>query len=133
MKRKTPPNWYDVYPKGTKEGNNEEKVFKSLARNKKWKWRSLTALAKESGIKEEEVEKILYKYYKQKIVFQNPNTDTQWGYWENLPEMLEEKGESILDHDHKLRLKGIQDFIVINVNTENQEEEQEDYNSDIIF
>lgn len=125
------PNWYDVYPKGTKQGDVEEKLFKSLARNKKWKWRSINALAKETGISEEEIEKILDKYYKLKMVYQNPNSDTQWAYWSNVPDLINRPNESILNHDHNLRSKGIQDFIVINVDS--QEEFEEDYNSDIIF
>ena len=124
------PNWYDVYPRGTKQGDKEEKVFKSLARNKKWKWRSVVALAKESNVPEEEVEKILDKYYKLKVVYQNPNSDTQWAYWTNVPEMISEKTDSVLDRDHKMRIKGIQDFIVINVDSK---DDFEDSNSDLIF
>ena len=125
------PNWYDVYPKGTKQGDIEEKLFKSLARNKKWKWRSISALAKETGISEEEVEKILDKYYNLKLVYQNPKSDTQWAYWSNVPDLINKTDESILNYDHNLRTKGIQDFIVINV--ESEEEFEEDHNSDIIF
>jgi hypothetical protein len=123
-------NWYDVYPKGTIQGDVEEKLFKSLARNKKWKWRSVSAIAKESGISEEEVEKILDKYYKLNMVFQNPSSDTQWAYWTNVPDLINKPIESILSHDHKLRLKGIQDFIIINV--ENKDD-FEDENSDVVF
>lgn len=132
MEKNNIPNWYDIYPRGTKQGDIEEKIFKSLARHKKWKWRSVTALAKEAGVTEEEVEKILDKYYKLKMVYQNPNSDTQWAYWTNVPEMTSEKNDSILDHDHNLRLKGIQDFIVINVNSPD-ELEPDEHNSDIIF
>lgn len=117
------PNWYDIYPRGTKQGDKEEKVFKSLARNKKWKWRSVVALAKESNVPEEEVEKILDKYYKLKVVYQNPNSDTQWAYWTNVPEMISEKIDSVLDRDHKMRIKGIQDFIVINVDSKDDFED----------
>jgi len=124
------PNWYDIYPRGTKQGDKEERVFKSLARNKKWKWRSVVALAKESNVPEEEVEKILDKYYKLKVVYQNPNSDTQWAYWTNVPEMISEKTDSVLDRDHKMRIKGIQDFIVINVDSK---DDFEDSNSDLIF
>lgn len=125
------PNWYDVYPKGTKQGDIEEKLFKSLARNKKWKWRSVSALAKETGISEEEVEKILDKYYNLKLVYQNPKSDTQWAYWSNVPDLTNKTDESILNYDHNLRTKGIQDFIVINV--ESEEEFEQDHNSDVIF
>ena len=124
------PNWYDIYPRGTKQGDKEERVFKSLARNKKWKWRSVAALSKESNVLEEEVEKILDKYYKLKVVYQNPNSDTQWAYWTNVPEMISEKTDSVLDRDHKMRIKGIQDFIVINVDSK---DDFEDSNSDLIF
>lgn len=124
------PNWYDIYPRGTKQGDKEERVFKSLARNKKWKWRSVAALSKESSVPEEEVEKILDKYYKLKVVYQNPNSDTQWAYWTNVPEMISEKTDSVLDRDHKMRIKGIQDFIVINVDSK---DDFEDSNSDLIF
>jgi len=117
------PNWYDIYPRGTKQGDKEERVFKSLARNKKWKWRSVVALAKESNVPEEEVEKILDKYYKLKVVYQNPNSDTQWAYWTNVPEMISEKIDSVLDRDHKMRIKGIQDFIVINVDSKDDFED----------
>jgi hypothetical protein len=117
------PNWYDIYPRGTKQGDKEERVFKSLARHKKWKWRSVVALAKESNVPEEEVEKILDKYYKLKVVYQNPNSDTQWAYWTNVPEMISEKTDSVLDRDHKMRMKGSQDFIVINVDSKDDFED----------
>lgn len=123
-------NWYDVYPKGTKQGDAEEKLFKSLARNKKWKWRSVSALAKESGISEEEVEKILDKYYKLNMVLQHPHSDIRWAYWTNVPDLINKPIESILSHDHNLRSKGIQDFITINV--ENKDNFEDEYSS-VIF
>ena len=58
---KTPAHWYDVYPRGSKEGDEEQKVFTSLARNSKWVWRSVSAIAKEVGLSKERVEEILYK------------------------------------------------------------------------
>lgn len=88
---KNPPNWYDVYPKGTKDGDEEQKVFTSLARNSKWVWRSVSAISKEVNIDKARVEEILYKYFKKGMVFQNPKNEDQWGYWSNVPEMLDKK------------------------------------------
>ena len=51
---KNPANWYDVYPRNTKEGDEEAKVFTSLARSK-WKWRSVGAIAKETGLEKERI------------------------------------------------------------------------------
>ena len=37
--------WYDLYPQGTQEGNEEQQVFIALVRNKKWKnWNLNTML-----------------------------------------------------------------------------------------
>jgi len=102
---KNPPNWYDVYPKGTKEGDEEQKVFTSLARNNKWIWRSVSAISKEVNLSKERVEEILYKYFKKGMVFQNPKNEDQWGYWSNVPEMLDSKNKkSIRVEDLEKRL-----------------------------
>lgn len=102
---KNPPNWYDVYPKGTKEGDEEQKVFTSLARNNKWIWRSVSAISKEVNLSKERVEEILYKYFKKGMVFQNPKNEDQWGYWSNVPEMLDGKNKkSIRVEDLEKRL-----------------------------
>lgn len=102
---KTPPNWYDIYPRGTKEGDEEQKVFTSLARNNKWVWRSVSAIAKEVNLSKERVEEILYKYLKKNMVFQNPKNEDQWGYWSNVPEMLSNKSKrSISSEDIEKRL-----------------------------
>jgi hypothetical protein len=100
---KTPSSWYDVYPRNTKEGDEEQKLFTSLARSK-WSWRSVAALEKETGLTKEIIEKILYKYMKRNMVFQNPKNEEQWGYWSNVPEMLNKKEKSISDEDKEKRL-----------------------------
>lgn len=100
-----PPHWYNVYPQGTREGDEEQKFFTSLARNNKWNWRSVASLAKETGLTKERVEQILYKYYKKGLVFQNPKNDEQWGYWDNVPEMLTKQTKSINQEDLSNRLK----------------------------
>lgn len=105
---KTPPNWYDVYPKGSKDGDEEQKVFTSLARNSKWVWRSVSAIAKEVNLSKERVEEILFKYFKKGMVFQNPKNEDQWGYWANVPEMLyknKSKSIGLEDMEKRLNLK----------------------------
>lgn len=103
---KKPPHWYDVYPRGCKEGDEEEKVFISLSR-RSWSWRSIGAIAKETGLTKERVEEILYKYYKRGIVFQNPKNEDQWGYWDRVPEMLNQGKKSIVQEDLENRMNSV--------------------------
>jgi len=97
--------WTDVYPQGTKAGDEEQAVFIALARHPKWQWRSVSALSKESNLTKERVEEILYKYWKLGMVFQNPANEEQWGYWERVPDMVPKDKGSISDADHEDRLK----------------------------
>ena len=101
---KKPAHWFDVYPQNTKEGDEEAKVFTALARNGKWDWRSVAALAKETGLDKKRIEEILYKYMKKGIVFQNPKNDEQFGYWSNVPDMIGSDQRSIKDEDIRNRL-----------------------------
>lgn len=97
--------WTDVYPKGTKKGDEEQAIFIALARHPKWQWRSVSALSKETGLTKERVEEILYKYWKIGMVFQNPASEDQWGYWERVPDMVPTNLGSISEADHEERLK----------------------------
>lgn len=80
--------WSEVYPQGTKEGNEEQYLFigknrsSGLARHPKYDWRSVDALVKESGLPQARVEEILKKYVKMGLVIQNPKNADNWGYWE---------------------------------------------------
>lgn len=105
MKKIKPKKWTEVYPVGTKEGDEEAKVFISLARNPKYDWRSVGAIAKESNLNRKRVEEILRKYHKMGIVFQNPKNDEHWGYWERLPHLLPNKRPSISEEDKEMRIK----------------------------
>lgn len=102
--KKKPPRWIDKYPHGTIEGDEEQALFIALARHK-IPWRSVAALAKESKLTENRVEQILQKYHKLGMVFQNSNTEDQWGYWERLPELVPDIKESLVLRDHKNRIK----------------------------
>jgi hypothetical protein len=100
MSKIKPKKWIDVY-----EGDDESKFFKSLARNSKYDWRSVAAVSKESGLTKEKVERIISKYFKMNMVFQNPRNEDHWGYWERVPHMLPENKGSISDEDKKDRIK----------------------------
>jgi hypothetical protein len=106
-KSKTPPKWVNVYPQGTKEGDEEQGFFIALARNVKWQWRSTASLAKEANLSKERVDEILNKYYKKGMVFQNPLNEDQWGYWERVPEMLPKEEISITQKDHNDRINKV--------------------------
>jgi len=100
-----PKKWVNVYPQGTLEGNEEQQFFIALGRNPKYKWRSVSAIAKESGLSEKRVEEIISKYYSKGMVFQNPKNEDQWGYWERVPEMVVNK-KSISQTDKQSRIAG---------------------------
>jgi len=104
-----PPKWTEEYPHGTKEGDEELKFFIILSRNPKFQWRSVGAIAKESGLTKERVEEIINKYYKKGMVFQHPKNDDNWGYWERVPEMLPKPIKSISQKDHDDRINRITD------------------------
>ena len=99
-----PKRWTDVYPQGTAEGNEEQKAFIALARHPEYEWRSVAAVAKESGLSKQRVEEILQKYYKKGMVFQSPKNEDLWGYWERVPDMLKDDGGSITEKDHEERV-----------------------------
>ena len=104
-KIKTPPKWTDVYPQGSKQGDEEQGFFIAISRNSKWQWRSTAQIAKEANLSKERVDEILNKYWKKGMVFQNPANEDQWGYWERCPEMLPIKEDSITTNDHNDRIK----------------------------
>lgn len=104
MPKIKPKKWTEVYPAGTKEGDEESRFFRSLARHPKYEWRSTAALAKESGITQKRAEEIISKYIKMHIVIQNPKNEEHWGYWERVPHMLPESHSSVSDEDKKSRI-----------------------------
>ena len=101
-----PKEWHDVYPIGTKEGDEEFAFFVSLARNTKYVWRSTSGIASDSGLSKTRVEEIIEKYLKLYMVFQHPKNDDSWGYWERVPsDILPKKYQSLAAKDQKARMK----------------------------
>lgn len=100
-----PKKWTEVYPLGTKAGNEESKFFISLTRNTKYDWRSVAAISKESSLSKKRVEEIINKYYKLGMIIQHPKNELHWGYWERVPHMLPDQKKSISSTDKENRIK----------------------------
>lgn len=105
MKKKL-PNWYDIYPHGTQEGDEELAFFLFLSRNPKYVWRSTSSIANDTGLSKERVEEIIQKYIKLNMVYQHPKNDDNWGYWERVPvDMLPKEYQSLVSKDQNQRMK----------------------------
>jgi hypothetical protein len=101
------PKWSDIYPQGCKAGDEEQEFWIAIARHPKWQWRSIAAIAKESGLSKERVEELINKYWKKGMIFQNPQNDDQWAYWERVPNMIPGDSKSIISEDHQKRIDKI--------------------------
>lgn len=96
--------WINVYPQGTKEGDEELAVFIALTRNKQ-AWRTVAAISVETNLPAERIEEIINKYYKLNMILPHDTKDDYWGYWERIPEdNLPKKQKSILEKDHEVRM-----------------------------
>ena len=108
-KKKTPPKWIDVYPQGTKDGDEEQKFFIALARNAKWEWRTVVAIAKDAGLSPQRVEEIIQKYHKKYpgMIVQSPKNEDLWAYWERVPDMSTKDTSSVTDKDQEERISKV--------------------------
>lgn len=85
VKKIKPAKWYEIYPHGTKEGNEELLFFKAISRHPKYEYRSIQALVKETGLDIERIEQIIDKYARKvnpPLLYQHPKHENHWGYWE---------------------------------------------------
>lgn len=106
---KQPKKWTEVYPQGTKAGNEEQAFFVALARNKKYAWKTVNMLATETGLSKKRVEEIINKYVKSGLVITNPEQVDLWGYWERHPKLVQDlEGKSLTQKDQLNRIKNIQ-------------------------
>ena len=101
----TPAKWTDVYPHGTKEGDEEMAFFIALARSK-WEWRSTGSLVRESGLSKERVEEILSKYLQcnPPLIYMSETKEDHWAYWQRVPQLNQTKN-SLANADHDKRIK----------------------------
>ena len=102
-----PKKWYDVYPYGTKEGDEEAKVFRALSRHHKFDFRSTGAIVSATGLSRDRVEEIIDKYanYNPPLIYPHPTNDDHWGYWERCEdEVLKDDKRSISKKDKDGRI-----------------------------
>ena len=103
-----PKKWTEVYPQGTKQGDEESKFFRALARNPKYEYRSIAQLVKETGLTRERVEEIIEKYSDKidpPLIYAHETNSDSWGYWERIPEVLKKDERSISEKDQDGRIK----------------------------
>ena len=119
-----PKKWSEVYAQGTKEGTEESKFFKTLARHPQWQYRSIAHLAAETKLPRKRIEEMIAKYsdvkrFNPPLVYAHPTQEDQWGYWERVPEHLEKDKRSVTKKDQDRRVKkhiqGL-DYIEIDIN-----------------
>lgn len=102
---KTLKKWWEIYPKGTQAGDEEKKFFVSIARHAQFKFRSVVAIATETGLTKTRTEEIVQKYWQAGMLFQNPKKPDQWGYWETIGYDPNTKTLGVADADKAVRLK----------------------------
>lgn len=105
--KKFPPKWQDIYPQGTKIGDEEQKFFISISTNTKYEYRSISIMSKETGLSQERIEEIIEKYHKLGMLFQKPDKEDYWAYWERVPNLVPKPYMSIGDKDKKDRIDKI--------------------------
>jgi len=131
-----PKKWTEVYPQNTKEGNEECKFWKALARDKDKNYLSTSNLAKKSGLDRKRVEEIIKKYSDAKnfnppLIFAHPTQEEHWGYWERIPERLNKDDRSISQKDKDRRInKHISGLDEINLELDSQDIPDEIPNDD---
>ena len=99
-----PRKWTEVYPYGTKEGDEEAKFFRTLARSK-YEYRSVAQVVKSTGFTRERVEEIIDKYVnkvKPALIIQHDTNPEMWGYWENCKVADPKKDISKQDKDDRI-------------------------------
>ncbi len=99
--------WWQIFA-----NDDEKRVFvgkdgtDGLVRSEKnYKWRTLASLVENSGLSKEKVEKILNKYIKAGLIFQNDRGD-KFGYWENVaPHLGLPEAKSEVEQDQQSRIE----------------------------
>ena len=102
-----PKKWTEVYPYGTKEGDEEAKFFRALARHPKFEYRSTGAIIKATGLSRQRVEEIVDKYVNKispPLLFPHASNDDHWGYWERCQDRLKDDFRDISKKDKDNRV-----------------------------
>jgi hypothetical protein len=101
---KKTPDWFDIYPQGTEEGDKEQKFFISLSRDPEITWKNVRTISRETDLDMEDVEKIIEKYLKLGLVVNNPNYESEWGYFKRVIGIPKPK-KSITEENQNKRIK----------------------------
>ena len=102
-----PKKWTEVYPYGTKQGDEEAKVFRALARHQKFDYRRTGAIVKDTGLSRERVEEIIDKYVNKvnpPLIYPHLTNEDHWGYWERCPDVLKKDKRNTSDKDKDNRI-----------------------------
>lgn len=102
-----PKKWPEVYPYGTKEGDEEARFFRALARHSKFEYRSVGAIVKSTGLTRERVEEIIDKYVnkiKPPLVYPHQTNEDHWCYWERCPDVIQKDNRGISEKDKDNRI-----------------------------
>ena len=105
---KKPPKWTELYPQGTDEGDEEQRFFISLIRDK-YIFKSISQLSLETHLTKERIEQIISKYASLNVLVQNPKNEDQWAYWEKCQDQLPPKPVSLSEMDKKKRISQIKE------------------------
>src|SRR4051812_294868 len=95
-------SWWEVFPHGTREGDEENRFFCALARHSD-KWRSVSDLSVQTQLPKARVEEMIAKYAQEGMIYNNPKDPDEWGYWERVGERKKEK--DLFTEDHEVRFK----------------------------
>lgn len=102
-----PKKWTEVYPYGTKEGDEEAKFFRALARHPKFDYRSTGQIIKTTGLSRQRVEEIIDKYVNKVVpplLIPHASNDDHWGYWERCQDRLKDDNRDISRKDKDNRV-----------------------------
>ena len=102
-----PKKWTEVYPYGTKEGDDECKFFRFLSRNAKRDFHSSEAIVEGTHLSRKRVEEIIDKYakYSPPLIFAHSSQENHWAYWENvIDSMVLPDDRSIAQKDRDRRI-----------------------------
>lgn len=102
-----PKKWHEVYPHGTKEGDEEAKLFRALCRHHKYDYRSISALVQATGLSQQRVEEIIDKYVNKitpPLIYPHPTNEDHWGYWERCADQVKTDRRNISQKDQDRRV-----------------------------
>ena len=102
-----PKKWTEVYPYGTKEGDEEARFFRALARHPKYDYRSTVALMKDAKLSRQRIEEIIDKYVNKispQLIFPHLTNEDHWGYWERCENRLDDDKRDISKKDKDSRV-----------------------------